>query len=126
MELVAPKIFREDFTYRLNVIDIRIHPLRERTEDVPLLFNHFLQRSAAARGIVPPAVAADVMKTLVASMPGNVRQLKNIAERLIARAEHPIITLADLPPELVGRLRTSSVVTAPPERPAIEIMFDRW
>jgi DNA-binding NtrC family response regulator len=126
MELVASKIFREDLYYRLNVIDIRIHPLRERAEDVPLLFNHFLQRSAAARGIVPPAVAPDVMKALVGyEWPGNVRQLKNIAERLIARAEHPIITLADLPPELVGRLRTSSVATAPPERPAIEIMFDR-
>jgi len=126
MELVRTKIFREDLYYRLNVIDIRIQPLRERAEDIPVLFNHFLQRSADVRGIARPAVMPDVMKALVAfEWPGNVRQLKNMAERLIARAEHPIITVADLPPELVGRLRPSSAMTVPAERPAIEIVFDR-
>jgi DNA-binding NtrC family response regulator len=124
--LVASKVFREDLYYRLNVIEITIPPLRARVEDIPLLFGHFLRRYAEARGIAPPAVAADAMRALVDfEWPGNVRQLKNVAERLIVRAQRSIIALADLPPEVTGRLRPAPAVPASEERPAIEAVFDR-
>jgi DNA-binding NtrC family response regulator len=124
--LVASKTFREDLYYRLNVIEIMIPPLRARVEDIPVLFAHFLGRYAEARGIAPPAVAPDAMRALIDfEWPGNVRQLKNVAERLIVRAQRSIIALTDLPPEITGRLRPSPVVPVSEERPAIEAVFDR-
>ena len=129
LELVASKIFREDLYYRLNVIEIRIPPLRARREDIPLLFEHFLRRCAAAYAMAVPAIAPDVMKALVDfDWPGNIRQLKNVAERLIARGtQRPFITIADLPPEVTGdrRAATAHLMAARPERVPIEAMFDR-
>jgi transcriptional regulator with PAS, ATPase and Fis domain len=129
LELVASKTFREDLYYRLNVIEIRIPPLRARQEDIPLLFEHFLRRCADARGIAAPAIAPDTLKALVDfEWPGNVRQLKNVAERLIARGpQRPFITIADLPPEVVGGRRavTTHAMAARPERLPIEAVFDR-
>src|ERR1700704_4112977 len=61
MELLASKAFREDLYYRLNVIEIKIPPLRERREDIPLLFDYFLRRYADANGIVVPEVASDAL-----------------------------------------------------------------
>jgi|EndMetStandDraft_9_1072997.scaffolds.fasta_scaffold04770_3 two-component system C4-dicarboxylate transport response regulator DctD len=74
--------FREDLFYRLNVAEIHIPPLRKRTEDVPLLFQHFVDRAAAIRGREPPVVPTQVL-TELASDPwrGNVRELRNRAER---------------------------------------------
>jgi DNA-binding NtrC family response regulator len=129
LELVGSKIFREDLYYRLNVIEIRIPPLRARREDIPLLFDHFLRRCADAYAIAVPAIAPDVMNVLVEfDWPGNIRQLKNVAERLIARGtEGPFITIADLPPEVVGgrRAATAYPMAARPERLPIEAVFDR-
>ena len=126
LELVAAKTFREDLYYRLNVIDIRIPPLRARREDIPVLFDHFLRRYAEARGIPPLTIAPDAMKAVVDfEWPGNVRQLKNVAERLIVRAQRSIITVTDLPSEIVGRVRPLTLIAAPVERPALEEMFDR-
>ena len=73
--------FREDLFFRLNVVRVRVPPLRRRKEDIPALVEHFL-RAAAARGAQRPPVAADVL-TLLAnhSWPGNVRELKNFVER---------------------------------------------
>ena len=127
-ELVAAKTFREDLYYRLNVIDIRIPPLRARREDIQCLFEHFLRTYAERRGIGVPAVAPDALNAIVQfDWPGNVRQLKNVAERLIVRAQQQsLVTLADLPPEIAGRPRPIAV--PPPtvvERPAIEVVFDR-
>src|SRR5262249_40348445 len=126
-ELVANKTFREDLYYRLNVIDIRISPLRARRGDIPLLFEHFIRRYAVGRGIAPPRVAADAMAALMAfDWPGNVRQLKNLAERLITRAQRSIITRADLPPEMTGETRTPSPPSAAPvARAPIEAVFER-
>src|SRR5207247_2401099 len=71
-------------------------------------------------------VGSDRVQALVDfEWPGNVRQLKNVAERLIVRAQRTIITLADLPQEVTGRLRPSPVVLGSEERPAIEAVFDR-
>jgi len=127
-ELVANKIFREDLYYRLNVIDVRIPPLRNRREDIPVLFEHFLRRYAERRGIPAPSIAPDVLNAIVEyAWPGNVRQMKNVAERLIVRAQQSMVTLADLPPEIAGHARpaTTIVPPQPKERAAIEQVFDR-
>ena len=126
MELLASKAFRDDLYYRLNVIEIKIPPLRARREDIPLLFEHFLHRYAETHGIAPPAIASDTMAALVDfDWPGNVRQLKNIAERLIVRGQRSIITVADLPQEIVGRVRSVVRMSVPAESPALEAVFDR-
>ena len=127
VELVASKTFREDLYYRLNVIEIRIPPLRARRQDIPLLFEHFLRRCADACGMTPPAIAPDALKALIEfEWPGNIRQLKNVAERVIARAPGPVIVAADLPPEVVGNPRVPAAVIAPrPEQAFIEATFER-
>jgi len=76
--------FREDLYYRLNVVPVRIPPLRERREDIPELVNHFLARFAAERRIQTPELSKEAMAALQAhDWPGNVRQLRNIIERTL-------------------------------------------
>ena len=129
MELVASKTFREDLFYRLNVIEIRIPPLRARREDIPLLFEHFLRQCAGAHGMAASPIAPDALKALVDfDWPGNIRQLKNVAERLVARGLHrPFITIADLPPEVAGLHRAATLhpVAARSQRLPIEAVFER-
>jgi transcriptional regulator with PAS, ATPase and Fis domain len=125
-QLVAEKVFRADLFYRLNVIDVRIPPLRERRDDVPLLFDHFIHAYAERHGIAAPAIAPDVIAALVAfEWPGNVRQLKNVAERVIVRAQHSRISLSDLPAEIASRRKTAMAAPMPADRAAIEDIFDR-
>ncbi|MBU1346872.1 MAG: sigma-54 dependent transcriptional regulator [Alphaproteobacteria bacterium] len=77
--------FREDLYYRLNVVKLRVAPLRERSEDVPLLFAHFLRRAAAREGRSPPQLTAPVRRHLLEHQwPGNVRELVHFAERTAA------------------------------------------
>ena len=81
---IAAGRFREDLFYRLNVVPVRIPPLRERREDIPELVNHFLARFAAERRIQTPELSKDAMAALQAhDWPGNVRQLRNIIERTL-------------------------------------------
>ncbi|HXP95229.1 MAG TPA: sigma-54 dependent transcriptional regulator [Telmatospirillum sp.] len=76
--------FREDLYYRLNVVMIHVPPLRERREDVPLLFQHFVQKAATRYGQEPPKVTPYVLHRLTSySWPGNVRELKNAADRFV-------------------------------------------
>jgi two-component system nitrogen regulation response regulator NtrX len=96
--------FREDLYYRLNVVPIKVPPLRERREDIPALVRHFMRRSAESGGLVPREVGEDAMAALQAyDWPGNVRQLRNVVEGLLIMApgdaKQPI--RADmLPPEI--------------------------
>ena len=84
---IAAGRFREDLYYRLNVVPVRIPPLRERREDIPELAYHFLTRFAAERRIPPPALSDEAVAALQAhDWPGNVRQLRNIIERTIILA----------------------------------------
>ena len=81
---IAVGRFREDLYYRLNVVPVRIPPLRERREDIPELVAHFLARFAAERRIRTPELSKDAMAALQAhEWPGNVRQLRNIIERTL-------------------------------------------
>jgi DNA-binding NtrC family response regulator len=74
--------FREDLFYRLNVIPIRVPPLRERMEDVPLLVDSFIQKFAIRNNIPPKAISPEIMAIIMSySWPGNVRELENIIER---------------------------------------------
>src|SRR5205807_6837392 len=82
---VADNLLREDLYYRLNVIPIRVPPLRERREDIPLLVNHFLKKYASAAGRSILRLHKDSLDTLCGyEWPGNVRQLENTVERAVA------------------------------------------
>ena len=89
--------FREDLYYRLAVIPIRLPSLRERTEDIPLLAQHFLQRAAAGLGKPALRFTEDAMDWFVKqAWPGNVRQLENVVERAATLVKEATITPADL------------------------------
>jgi len=91
--------FREDLYYRLNIIPILMPPLRERTEDVPLLVHHFLKK--LTQGGSPMDVSAEAMQVLMRyPWPGNVRELQNIVERAVVLSESNTITVDSLPSEV--------------------------
>ena len=95
--------FREDLYYRLNVVPLRVPPLRERREDVPLLVRHFLTMLARQDGLAPREIDDAALQRLAElEWPGNVRELRNTVERLLILASGPRITLADVE-RLVGR-----------------------
>ena len=76
--------FREDLYYRLNVVRLRVPPLREWREDIPLLFAHFLRRAADRHGVEPPSVTDGVRRRLLEEdWPGNIRELAHFAERVV-------------------------------------------
>jgi two-component system nitrogen regulation response regulator NtrX len=96
--------FREDLFYRLNVVPIRVSPLRDRREDIPVLAGHFMERAAGAAGLPARGLSDDAIAALQAyDWPGNVRQLRNVVEWLLIMApgEPSMQIKADmLPPEL--------------------------
>jgi len=92
--------FREDLYYRLNVIQISVPPLRQRGKDVLLLLRHYLERASEAHRLPLPELTPDAEGVLLAySWPGNIRELKNLTERLVVRAHQDPITVDDLPQE---------------------------
>jgi DNA-binding NtrC family response regulator/tetratricopeptide (TPR) repeat protein len=100
--------FREDLFHRLNVLPIRIPPLRERPEDVPLLFEHFLREAAQAEGLAPPGADPAALARLAAySWPGNVRELQNAARAALVTS-HPCTLIREkhLPSRILSRSRT--------------------
>lgn len=100
---VKEGLFREDLYHRLNVIRLRLPPLRERREDIPLLAKYFLQKSAKDLGVDPKRLSDGAMKYLsTLDFPGNVRQLENVCHWLTVMAPAQIIEVADLPGELLG------------------------
>jgi DNA-binding NtrC family response regulator len=112
------KRFRDDLYYRLNVIHIPIPPLRERREDIPLLFEHFVRDYSEQHGLEPPCVQAAAMACLTAyGWPGNVRELKNAAERIVVRSQSGAVSVADLPSE-IGRAASHSPSHSPSLTPA--------
>ena len=86
--------FREDLYYRLNVVCLDIPPLRERRQDIPLLFHHFLLMSSARYGKESPTISHDINQKLMAfNWPGNIRELRNIAERYVLLGDDCIAKL---------------------------------
>ncbi len=97
--MVAEKSFRRDLFYRLSVLPIALPPLRERQEDIPLLFTLFLRREAAKNGVVPKRAGSEVLALLHAyPWPGNIRELENLAKYLTVVCAQEEIGPADLPP----------------------------
>jgi two-component system, NtrC family, response regulator PilR len=110
--------FREDLYYRLNVIRIRIPPLREREEDIPLLVNHFLKKFSAEQGKNITQVSSLAMRVLCNySFPGNVRELENIVERCVTLEQSDQLTAENLPAKLVERSASHSATESdiPPD-----------
>jgi transcriptional regulator with PAS, ATPase and Fis domain len=100
-EEVKAKRFREDLYYRLNVIEIRLPPLRERKEDIPLLIHGLLQKSLTAQQKHVDGILDSAMARLIDyQWPGNVRELENILERAATLTQGPKISLDDLPPNI--------------------------
>src|SRR5439155_21469574 len=126
LEQIAAKCFREDLYYRLNVIHLMIAPLRERREDIPLLAQHFLQMYSRTHGFEVPQLSAEVWDHLQGyDWPGNIRELRNLIERLVVRGSNGPITLNDLPGELVqpagGQGHPAPIRRVPPT----DAMFER-
>jgi two-component system response regulator AtoC len=111
---VAEGVFREDLYYRLNVLQIQVPALRERVDDIPLLIEHFIARNNERLGTRVEGIETRARKVLLAyRWPGNVRELENLIERAVVLAEHPLITVDDLPehvqetPDVVARVLES-------------------
>jgi two-component system response regulator PilR (NtrC family) len=131
-ELVSQARFREDLFYRINVIELRVPPLRERAEDIPGLADAIVRKLARRLGMEPPAItsaALDVLQNF--SFPGNVRELENVLERALALCNDGHIDVPDLqlravpraensvqpPPELLAQLRAAPPNHSPAEPP---------
>jgi two-component system, NtrC family, nitrogen regulation response regulator GlnG len=100
-ERVKLGLFREDLFHRLNVIRLRLPPLRERREDIPHLTKHFLAHSAQELNVEPKQLSAAALRYLTAvNWSGNVRQLENVCHWLTVMAPGQNVDVADLPPEL--------------------------
>jgi len=95
---VRKGIFREDLFYRLNVVIMKIPPLRKRKNDIPLLVDHFVKRFAVENGKTIEGLSNEAMDLLLKhDYPGNVRELENIIERAVVIARDSIISIKDLP-----------------------------
>lgn len=100
-EKIANKTFREDLYYRLNVIEIKIPPLRERKEDIHLLVNHFVRIYSEENEKAVKGVDGNAMRWLMQySWPGNVRELRNVIERAVVLSRGKYITENDLPEKI--------------------------
>jgi two-component system nitrogen regulation response regulator GlnG len=113
--LIQQGLFREDLFFRLNVVPLRLPPLRERSEDVPDLIRHFFaiaEREGLPRKQIDQA-ALERMKKY--SWPGNVRELENLARRLAALYPHEVITLAVVESELTQPAVTQDVESGAPD-----------
>ena len=101
-QAVSQGTFRRDLYFRLNVLSVKIPPLKERRQDIPLLVDHFLERLSREAGI-QRVLSDDAMKALLAyDWPGNVRELENCLERACALTTAPLMQLRDLPTYIHG------------------------
>lgn len=100
---VKEGLFREDLFHRLNVIRLRLPPLRERPEDITLLARHFLQKSAKELGVEPKRMSDEALAYVgTLPFPGNVRQLENLCNWLTVMAPAQTIEVKDMPAEMIG------------------------
>jgi two-component system, NtrC family, nitrogen regulation response regulator GlnG len=114
---VRDGLFREDLYHRLNVIRLRLPPLRERPEDIPLLTRHFLAKSARELGVEPKKLSPEALKFIQALLlPGNVRQLENLCHWLTVLAPAQVVKVDDLPLEIRSETAAGAML-APPAAP---------
>jgi transcriptional regulator with PAS, ATPase and Fis domain len=129
LQAVTAKLFREDLYYRLNVIHLTVPPLRNRSEDIPALLEHFMALFAAEYSTSRIRFAPEAWRTLLDyHYPGNIRELKNLIERLTVRATEAqrVVGLDDLPPEVRHNQAAASAQPAPSARPSVaESLFQQ-
>jgi DNA-binding NtrC family response regulator len=124
LRLVKQGTFREDLYYRLNVIKIDLPPLRERTEDVPLLATHFAQKYAR-QGEPPKQLSPQAMELLLHyRWPGNIRELENAIERASVTSRDDTIRPENLPPEITAPSVPKTPLTIDLGRPLPELLRD--
>ncbi len=118
--MIAEGKFREDLYYRLNVLEIRIPPLRERTEDIPLLTDHLLAKLCRKNNRPVRSVSREFLDALTRhEWRGNVRELENVLERSLILCRGDVLDVRDLPEHLLSPARTPATPssTAPAENP---------
>jgi len=102
--------FREDLYYRLNVVEVKIPPLRERKGDIPLLVKHFINKKNATLGLNITKVEDNVIKSLKShNWKGNIRELENVIERAMILTETEIITIDSLPDYIEKPFQSSNI-----------------
>ncbi|MDR2385973.1 MAG: sigma-54 dependent transcriptional regulator [Deltaproteobacteria bacterium] len=123
-EEVAMGRFREDLYYRLNVISLRMPPLRERPEDIPMLATHFLAQAVTKNNLQPKRMAPAALRVMASqTWNGNVRALKNVVEQAAIMSDGPVIRPEDLPFNLTPKTFDPSH-EAPLEAPIVRIPND--
>ena len=112
--------FRDDLYYRLNVIPIRIPPLRERKEDIPLLVKHLIKKHGESMNLPAKAVDQMVEEALLRyGCPGNIRELSNVLERALGLSDSESLQLEDLP-EYIRNIPTSVEMPQVPAQIPVE------
>ncbi|MCU0560127.1 MAG: sigma-54 dependent transcriptional regulator [Desulfobacterales bacterium] len=102
-EMVRHGDFREDLFFRLNVVELFLPPLRERPEDIPILSDFYLKRSARVNAKAVSGIATETMQLLqLYPWPGNVRELVNTIERGVILSQEPVLGIASLPPHIAN------------------------
>ncbi len=102
-EAVKAKRFREDLYYRLNVVELRVPALRDRTSEIVQLAENFIQRFASIHRKPPLKLDDDARAALISySWPGNIRELRNVIERAVVLSRGETLSLADLPDKIVA------------------------
>lgn len=110
-EIVEEGTFREDLYYRLNIIPIQVPPLRSRREDIPLLIKHFLDHFCLRHHRPSKVLDSAALKLLTENAwPGNIRQLRNVIERLVITSQSEEIQCKDLPSELTKTLKEDTAL----------------
>jgi two-component system, NtrC family, response regulator PilR len=115
-EMIAAGTFREDLYYRIHVIPVRLPPLRDRREDIPLLVDFFVRKYSEELGTPPKRMTMQALSCLEGyRWPGNVRELENLVERTLALTAGAVIEVGDLPAQLRQQPRTAALgIDLPP------------
>jgi two-component system, NtrC family, response regulator AtoC len=114
--------FRDDLYWRLNVISLKLPPLRERTEDIPLLVEHFIGRFNAKLGLSTKGIDREALSALMDyRWPGNIRELENCMERALILSDSEMIRRVDLPHQITEKGPMPAVGTAPPSSASFSI-----
>ncbi|MBS1817539.1 MAG: sigma 54-interacting transcriptional regulator [Acidobacteria bacterium] len=131
---VANGTFREDLFFRLNVIRLLIPPLRERADDIPLLVDYYLRTYSQMHRVPQPEITPDALDILIAHRwPGNIRQLKNVIERIVLKAGGGVVNPGNLPPDVAGNIAArkpapatavAQVADATPVRSHVDELID--
>ena len=122
--MVREEKFREDLFYRLNVVEIKLPPLRERNEDVGILIYHFLEEQCKENGKPFLKISKEAFKVLEKyRWKGNIRELKNTIENMVVLSSKPTLEVDDIPEYIIEAVKKPSNVVYPMDlNRAIEIL----